>query len=120
MLAQLVCLDRRYQRMNCFNIRELQTLLKNRYHPDLVDERLYTDFLAQTTLSTRFKLFNTDLITPRMSIFHDYSLANSKLSRKTTLTNSSQTFQEYFTTNINSFLDTHVAIYVRELQQTFA
>lgn len=120
MLAQLVCLDRRYQRMNCFNIRELQTLLKNRYHPDLVDERLYTDFLAQTTLSTRFKLFNTDLITPRMSIFHDYSLANSKLSRKTTLTNSSQTFQEYFTTSINSFLDTYVGVYVRELQQTFA
>jgi hypothetical protein len=25
MLVQLVCLDRRYQRMNCYNIRESQT-----------------------------------------------------------------------------------------------
>jgi heme/copper-type cytochrome/quinol oxidase subunit 1 len=34
MLAQMVCIDRRYQRMNCFNIREIQTLLRSRYHPD--------------------------------------------------------------------------------------
>jgi hypothetical protein len=34
MLAQMVCIDRRYQRMNCFNIREVQTLLRSRYHPD--------------------------------------------------------------------------------------
>ena len=31
MLCQLVCLDRRYQRMNCFNIREVQALLKGRF-----------------------------------------------------------------------------------------
>ena len=28
MLGQLVCLDRRFQRMNCFNIREVESLLK--------------------------------------------------------------------------------------------
>ena len=74
MLAQLVCLDRRYQRMNCFNIRELQSLLKNRYHAELLDDKLHTEFLSQTTLSTRFKLGSTDLATPRMSIFHTYPL----------------------------------------------
>ena len=31
MLMQLVCVDRRYQRMNCFNIRELQGILKRRF-----------------------------------------------------------------------------------------
>jgi len=120
MLAQLVCLDRRYQRMNCFNIRELQTLLKNRYHPDLVDERLYTDFLAQTTLSTRFKLFNNELITPRMAIFQDYPISNAKLSRKTSLTRSFRTPQEYVQSKLNVLLDTFVGVYVRELQQTFS
>ena len=80
MLAQLVCLDRRYQRMNCFNIRELQSLLKNRYHAELLDDKLHTEFLAQTTLSTRFKLGGEDLATPRMSIFHNYPLFSSSES----------------------------------------
>lgn len=80
MLAQLVCLDRRYQRMNCFNIRELQTLLKNRYHPELLDETLHTEFLSQTTLSTRFKLLDLNNITPRMSIFKEYSLLSNETS----------------------------------------
>jgi hypothetical protein len=80
MLAQLICLDRRYQRMNCFNIRELQTLLKNRYHPELLDEKLHTDFLAQTSLSTRFKLFDLSSITPRMSLFNDFSIFTSSAS----------------------------------------
>ena len=31
MLCQLICADRRYQRMNCFNIRELQGILKRRF-----------------------------------------------------------------------------------------
>jgi hypothetical protein len=30
-LCQLVCIDRRYQRMNCFNIKEVQSLLRNRF-----------------------------------------------------------------------------------------
>ena len=30
-LCQLVCIDRRYQRMNCFNIKELQSLLRNKF-----------------------------------------------------------------------------------------
>ena len=96
MLAQLVCLDRRYQRMNCFNIRELQTLLKNRYHPELLDEKLHTEFLSQTTLSTRFKLFNLNYITPRMSIFHEYPLFSSNQPLVTTPI-SSQTSTTGFT-----------------------
>ena len=33
-LAQLICTDRRYQRMNCFNIAELQDMLRNEYWND--------------------------------------------------------------------------------------
>lgn len=80
MLGQLVCLDRRYQRMNCFNIRELQTLLKNKYHPDLWDESLNTEFLSQSSLSTRFKLFDLSSVSPRMSIFNDYSADSRRRS----------------------------------------
>ena len=99
MLAQLVCLDRRYQRMNCFNIRELQTLLKNRYHPELLDDKLHTDFLSQTTLSTRFKLFNLNTITPRMSIFNEYPLFKAaEPTNSASLTSSSTSSSSLFTT----------------------
>ena len=30
-LCQLVCIDRRYQRMNCFNVSEVQSLLRSRF-----------------------------------------------------------------------------------------
>ena len=74
MLAQLVCLDRRYHRMNCFNIRELQTLMKNRYHPELLDEKSHTDFLSKIMLSTRFKLGGMFVAEPQMSIYHEFPL----------------------------------------------
>jgi len=35
MLGQMICIDRRYQRMNCYNIREVQTLLRTRYRPNV-------------------------------------------------------------------------------------
>lgn len=41
-LCQLVCIDRRYQRMNCFNIRELQSLLRNRFFEELTPSFLKT------------------------------------------------------------------------------
>jgi hypothetical protein len=39
-LCQLVCIDRRYQRMNCFNVRELQSLLRNRFFFELTPTSL--------------------------------------------------------------------------------
>lgn len=41
-LCQLVCVDRRYQRMNCFNIKELQSLLRNRFYPEILPSNLFT------------------------------------------------------------------------------
>lgn len=41
-LCQLVCVDRRYQRMNCFNIKELQSLLRNRFYPEILPSNLLT------------------------------------------------------------------------------
>ena len=56
MLCQLVCLDRRYQRMNCFNIREIQTLLKARFYADLLNENHQHLFLSRTAPNIRFKV----------------------------------------------------------------
>merc|ERR1712100_144747 len=58
MLCQLVCTDRRYARMNCFNIRELQGILKRKFFVDLVNSHDHKDLFNQTILALRFKLNN--------------------------------------------------------------
>ena len=65
MLCQLVCVDRRYQRMNCFNIRELQGNLKRRFFADLVNINDHREFLDSTMIGLRFKTNN------EMNIYHD-------------------------------------------------
>jgi hypothetical protein len=69
MLMQLVCVDRRYQRMNCFNIRELQGVLKRKFFTDLVNTNDHRDFLNQSVIGLRFKLNDELAITPDLESF---------------------------------------------------
>jgi hypothetical protein len=59
MLCQLVCTDRRYARMNCFNIKELQGILKRKFFADLVNTHDYKALLPNTMIALRYKLNNT-------------------------------------------------------------
>ena len=68
MLCQLVCLDRRYQRMNCFNIREIQTLLKARFYADLMNES-YDDTDLATEADNKIRTFQADAAR-EAGIFH--------------------------------------------------
>ena len=76
MLAQLVCLDRRYQRMNCFNMRELQALLKEKYYPDLVTSFNYRSSIL-TTINLRHKMNDLSFIDPKSLIFLNNNLTTS-------------------------------------------
>ena len=40
MLAQIICVDRRYQRMNCFNVREVEALLKQKFFSNLTEDMI--------------------------------------------------------------------------------
>jgi hypothetical protein len=64
MLCQLVCVDRRYQRMNCFNIRELQGILKRKFFNDLINTSDHRLFLDKTALGLRFK---SNLLNPQQT-----------------------------------------------------
>ena len=74
MLAQLICLDRRYQRMNCFNIREIQTLLKSRFYPDLIGESNFRLFLPKTAIGIRYKLQDLNFLNPNFLLLNKFSL----------------------------------------------
>ena len=75
MLGQLICLDRRYQRMNCFNIREVQSLLKRRFFADLVNTADHKAFLNETMLGVRFKLSDTGVISSHFYLYSNFGLS---------------------------------------------
>ena len=87
MLCQLVCIDRRYQRMNCFNIREVQTLLRSKYHPSFLDVLEHHQLLEHTVIGLRFKLFGLDSINSNMSLAFEHSISKTPTNRSSLYNN---------------------------------
>src|ERR1700709_2358437 len=74
MLCQLVCVDKRYQRMNCFNIREIQAVLKKRFFVDLINTHDHHELLDKTAMGLRFKTNNVNSINGNIFLFYNYGL----------------------------------------------
>jgi heme/copper-type cytochrome/quinol oxidase subunit 1 len=96
MLAQLVCVDRRYQRMNCFNIRELQGILKRKFFTDLVNSNDHRDLLDKSIVGLRFKQHNNIGITPDMISFYNYGTTTSPKSK-------SSLFSSLYSNEVSNF-----------------
>jgi len=77
MLCQLVCLDRRYQRMNCFNIREVEALLKSRFFPDLINSHDHRLLLNNTILNLRFKVNGLSSLDNSYLLFNHFPIEKS-------------------------------------------
>ena len=88
MLCQLVCVDRRYQRMNCFNIRELQGILKRRFFTDLVNSNDHRALLNDSMIGLRFKLNNTNNIEPDIFTFYNFGTLDVTKFKTSNLTSS--------------------------------
>jgi hypothetical protein len=76
MLVQLVCLDRRYQRMNCFNIREIQTILKSKYSPNTSDNADIHFSLNDTAVGLRYSLGDLTFIDSYLLTFYKNLIVN--------------------------------------------
>lgn len=74
MLAQLICTDRRYARMNCFNIRELQSILKTRFFTDLVNSHEHRTILDRSMIGLRFKNASVSNLELDITSFYNYGL----------------------------------------------
>jgi len=109
MLCQLVCVDRRYQRMNCFNIRELQGILKRKFFTDLVNSNDHRMLLDKSIIGLRFKTNNNNAITHDMYAFFELGTTNSTHSKTNSLVNTynniiiSTFFKQNWPLNINLF-----------------
>lgn len=92
MLCQLVCIDRRYQRMNCFNIRELQGILKRRFFADLVNSSDFHELLDESMLGLRFKTNGGDTTMHNTALFYNYGVSTSAKDKAVNLLNGSSSF----------------------------
>lgn len=108
-LCQLVCVDRRYQRMNCFNIRELQSLLRNRFSPELITSN--KDLTKNSLLGYKVNKTGVEyqnqlpagyysLTTPRVSQLNEFFVPTTPLIRFV----KSNSTTAYFFTSLNYFL----------------
>jgi hypothetical protein len=100
MLMQLVCVDRRYQRMNCFNIRELQGVLKRKFFTDLVNTNDHRDFLNQSMIGLRFKTNNQLSITPDIESFFNLGTTNNTKSKTLNFNNSYYSNNTWLNSNL--------------------
>lgn len=74
MLGQLVCVDRRYQRMNCFNIREVQSLLKRKFFVDLVNTHDYKNLINKSMIGLKYKTNSDSFISSNTNLFFNFGL----------------------------------------------
>lgn len=87
MLCQLVCVDRRYQRMNCFNIRELQGILKRRFFTDLMNSADHHTLIDSSMIGLRFKTNNNLSLNHDVLSFYNYGTTTTSKKRNISLTN---------------------------------
>jgi hypothetical protein len=88
MLMQLVCVDRRYEKMNCFNIRQLQGILKRRFFTDLVNSSDHREILSTSMIGLRFKNNNNFNLSHDTLSFFKLGTTNTDKLRSSQLTNS--------------------------------
>lgn len=60
--------------MNCFNIREIQSILKRRFYTDLINTHDHHTFLDKTAMGLRFKTNNINNINSNIFIFYNYGI----------------------------------------------
>jgi hypothetical protein len=74
--------------MNCFNVRELQALLKNRFFTELVSSKDHHEFLDQTAIGIRFKTNNLDVIHSNTLLNFRYGINSQSQSKSQNYTTS--------------------------------
>jgi hypothetical protein len=81
MLCQLVCVDRRYQRMNCFNIRDLQGILKRKFFTDLVNTSDNHKTMESVLIKMRHKNNMSNILLYDQSLFYNFDITTTSKSK---------------------------------------
>jgi hypothetical protein len=88
--------------MNCFNIRELQGVLKRKFFTDLVNTSDHREFLNQSIIGLRFKSNNQLSIIPDLESFFNMGLTNTSKAKTNLFSNSYSSLNEHSVTTLTS------------------
>jgi hypothetical protein len=110
MLCQLVCVDRRYQRMNCFNIREIQGILKRKFFTDLVNTSDNHTAMDSTMIGMRHKSNMSNILMYDQALFYNLDLTNTA-KNKQLLTNEINLYNYNLIEKYNLFLNKNLLIH---------
>jgi hypothetical protein len=80
--------------MNCFNIREIQSILKRKFFTDLINSHEHHTLLDKTAMGLRFKTNNVNSINSNIFIFYNYGIEFTPKTRSS-----------YFNTTTDSTTD---------------
>jgi hypothetical protein len=89
--------------MNCFNIREIQSILKRRFFTDLINTHDHHVLLDRTAMGLRFKTNNINTLNNNSNLFYNYGIEFSPKIR-TVLYNTNTEFSETIPSNNLFFL----------------
>jgi hypothetical protein len=132
MLCHLVCTDRRYARMNCFNIRELQSILKRKFFTDLVNTHDHRDLLEQSMIGLRYKSNNSLNLNSDILSFYNFGISTTNLNKLLLFTNSSSNssvknlknydyfFINFFNSKSNFFSLSPLSFYINTICEYFS
>lgn len=111
MLCQLICIDRRYQRLNCFNMRQLETILRRQFFVDFLSTGDHRQLMTNTMVGLRFKVGQEQSAQPDQFSFYKFGLTNHENLKVTffeprgvSSNNSSSSSKSFFFFCIDSYL----------------
>jgi hypothetical protein len=94
--------------MNCFNIRELQGILKRKFFNDLVNTNDHRELLNNSIVNLRYKVNSNNLIENDMLMFYNYGLTFSLKNKENNLENN------FFTSKFNNFNFNYMFSYLND------
>jgi hypothetical protein len=81
MLCHLVCTDKKYSRLNYFNIKQYQGLIRHRHFAELVNSNDHHEILNPTMTSVRFKLNSYNVTDQNITLFYKYGITTTSKSK---------------------------------------
>jgi hypothetical protein len=66
--------------MNCFNVREIQTLVRARYHPSKVESKVTNEFVAELLLLLRHRFGDIDCLETTKALYSQFGMFDGKLN----------------------------------------
>jgi hypothetical protein len=89
--------------MNCFNIRELQGILKRRFFVDLVNSHDHRDILSTAMIGVKHKLNNTENINLDITMFYNWGISKNQSYKVVNFNMSEGSYNRSYISSFNFF-----------------